>query len=125
MDWPASHISKGLLRLYLVLSIPWALGLGYVAYDSHQGYVSYRETAHEWLAKLEEAQDDPKAAAREQTLKRATGDDYRSMFDNNIFWRDKLQDREKLALKALPILPIGLPILWLAFVWVKARFRRT
>jgi hypothetical protein len=108
MIWPAPHIRKGLLRLYFVLVIPWVLVLGYIAYDNHNWYVSYRETSREWLVKVESAPD---------------RQDYRSIHEADVFWRDKLLDRRNAALVALPVLPIGLPVLWLAFVWISSGFR--
>ena len=109
MNWPAPHIRKGLLRLYLVLAVPWILVLSYIAYDNHRWYVSYRETSREWLAKIDAAPD---------------REDYRSEHADIVAWRDKLQERRDMALTALPVLPIGLPVLWLAFVWVSSGFRR-
>lgn len=65
--------------------------------------------SRDWLAKIEARPD------RE--------DDYRSFHENTVAWRDKLKERRNMALTALPVLPIGLPILWLVFVWVRSGFR--
>jgi hypothetical protein len=72
---------------------------------------------------MEESRTDPIAAAANKGLNEAIGETSASMFDGAIAWRNRATDRLRFSLLALPIIPLGLPILYIAVAWFRAGFR--
>src|SRR5258708_1533684 len=66
------HIRRGLIRLYIAISVPWIAWFGYQAYD---------------------------------------------------FW-DEDEELFERAILALPVIPVGAPILYFIALWIAAGFRK-
>ena len=97
---------RGLLRLYFVLAVPWALWFGYVTYEDHRVYSFNRD----YTEAFDKLPPDPKKDWSNYYRAAADRDEYRKRRDNNLAW--------------LAIVPIGYPIAALGLLWVAAGFRR-
>lgn len=96
------HWRKGLMRLYLVLTIPWAITFGYLAYDAQRVYAYNRD--------FTELVDSHPGTDRKYYMQAAV-------------LRDQFHIERDWALKWLAVVPLGLPLLIGAFVWISAGFR--
>jgi len=122
---PPKNIRRGLLRIYVLLAVPWLCGFGYLAYSSYHASLRWQDLAKTWQQKMEQAQSDPTAMAVENAMRRAVGETSETMLNGAIEEQDKSQRTLHFALAALPMIPLGLPILYIAFLWVVAGFRRS
>lgn len=125
MSWPPAHARRGFLRLYILMTISWAAVFGYLAYRSNYQVSRWQGEADTWLARVNRIKIDPAAAQVDKTLMMAVGESAESMFNGAIEERDKYRQRRVYALTALPLVPLGLPLFWLAFVWAAAGFQKT
>jgi hypothetical protein len=97
MGEPASHRwHRGFLRLYLVVAAFWLIGFGYTAYDAN------RRISHD----------------------RSFSAAYPGVNTREIMEElDEQLPRRTFALYALPLFPVGAPILYLIAMWILAGFR--
>jgi hypothetical protein len=109
MQWP-SNIRRGIWRIYILLTVPWIAALCYVAYSSHVESVRSHGWAIVWM--------DSQAKA----TKDRTGENFSSLIDMHLDEYQAARHRRNRALIALPVIPIGLPLLWLAVSWIAAGF---
>jgi hypothetical protein len=114
------------------------LVLGFVAYEGHRAAVDGRADASSWSRSAEES--DREARERrvladelgysgEQRKEFIRETETRSIVTSAIYRsatsrRDEGTRRRNLALWALPMVPVGAPILWFIFLWVAAGFRK-
>jgi hypothetical protein len=106
---PASHRwHHGFLRLYLVVAAFWLIGFGYTAYDANR--------------QMSIASREMKGA---DALYRDSGwtDEFwnKTYRDQQEQW-DEQKGRRTFALYALPLFPVGAPILYLISMWIIAGF---
>jgi hypothetical protein len=94
---------KGLLRLYVVLAVPWALWFGYAVFQDDRVYSYNREYV--------------------EAFDRNPGKDW-TYYHRAAGYRDEYLNRRNENLIWLAIIPIGYPITALALLWVVAGFRR-
>lgn len=88
---------KRLLRLYVAITIPWVLWFGYAAYQTHAVYAFNRD----YMAALD-----------------ATPGADRSNYFRSALVRDEYLIQRNLDLKWMAIVPLGLPIVIAAGMWV-------
>ena len=100
------HWRLGLVRLYLVVVCVWLSGFGYAAYDANRQFTR----AQEFL----------RASDTEKRM------GHPIVYDQTDVarWLTEQTERRSLALWALPLFPIGAPILYLVGMWILARLRR-
>ena len=113
MSWPPFHARRGLLRLYILLVVPWVGILGYIAYDAHGTYLTFTRYVAGHVR------------SHENIPITQLGADYFTTMRISAQAGDAARQRRDNALIALPVIPIGLPLLWLAFLWVSAGFRQS
>ena len=92
-----------------------ALGciLGYIAYDAHGTYLTFTRYVAGHVR------------SHENIPITQLGADYFTTMRISAQAGDAARQRRDNALIALPVIPIGLPLLWLAFLWVSAGFRQS
>lgn len=95
---------KGLLRLYVVLALPWVVWFGYAAYQDHRVY-AFRQS---YMDAFERLVDRTK--------------NWGLYYESEQIRDDFLRSRNR-NLKLLPALPFGLPLVALIIWWVAAGFR--
>jgi hypothetical protein len=96
---------SGWLRIYLVATVLWVGWFGYELYDAnHQ-----RARALDYM----------------QTCKNAYALHQLCAYDLNELGQDAGEQlrREQISMKALPVIPVGLPIVFLVVLWVLRGFR--
>ena len=93
----------GLLRLYIILAVPWAIWFGYAAYQAHSGYASSRDYANKF----------EKHPAKDW-----------SNYHQAVKERDEFLVARNSNLISLSVVPVGYPIAVLALLWVVAGFQR-
>ena len=94
---------RGLIRLYIVLTVPWVMGCGYLAYKAHRVYAFNRDHVN--------------------AVDATPGTNHRNYALSAIL-RDEFHRKRDFDLEWLPVVPVGLPILLVAFGWIRAGFRR-
>jgi hypothetical protein len=116
------HIRKGLLRLYLVLTVIWVAAFGYIAYHANANSEQFAHRAWEWNQKADQAAKDPAEASFER---RFGGEGFYGQTAAEMSgWSEKESERRDFAFYMLPLLPVGLPVLYLVVVWITAGFRK-
>ena len=100
------HWRLGLVRLYLVIVCVWLGWFGYAAYDANR--------------QLNRAQEFLRASDAEKRRGHPIAYDQSDV----EAWLTDQTERRSLALWALPLFPIGAPVLYLVGMWILARLRR-
>jgi hypothetical protein len=103
---PGLHWRLGVVRLYLVVACVWLCGFGYAAYDANRQL----NQAHEFLRASDAETRRGHPIAYDQS--------------DVATWLTDQTERRSLALWALPLFPIGAPVLYLVGMWILARLRR-
>lgn len=91
-----------LLRLYIVLAVPWCAWFGYWAVEAHQIYAFNRD----YVDAIDRASGADRRGYMESAVLR---DRFLKVRDSNLIW--------------LAIVPLGYPFASLAFLWVIAGWR--
>jgi hypothetical protein len=101
------HLRRGLLRLYIAINLPWIAWFGYELYDANRQYQSARGFL--------------KIVWNDRLIGRPTAYDEPELLE----WATDQERRRTLAIRALPVMPAGAPILYLFVVWVITGFRKS
>ena len=96
------HWRLGHVRLYLVVVCVWLSGFGYAAYDANRQFNRAQEFLH--------ASDTERRMGHPITYDQA----------DVATWLTDQTERRLLALWALPLFPIGAPVLYLVGMWILA-----
>jgi hypothetical protein len=96
---------RGWLRLYLVISVVWVGWFGYDLYDAHK----QRASALDFMQTCNNA----------YTLHQLCAHDVNDLSK----WAGDELARERFAVKALPIVPAGLPIVFFVALWIRRGFK--
>ena len=99
---PGLYWRPGLVRLYLVVVCVWLSGFGYAAYDANRQFNRAQEFLH--------ASDTERRMGHPITYDQA----------DVATWLTDQTERRLLALWALPLFPIGAPVLYLVGMWILA-----
>jgi hypothetical protein len=118
------HLRRGLFRLYVAVTIPWVAWFGYMAFDADQQAKRAQIRSTELLRQMERSQNDSVAAQAQKTVEGLLGSTYQEDFEDDIKLRDEQTARRKIAVYALPAVPLGGPLLCFVVVWVVAGFRK-
>jgi hypothetical protein len=104
----------GYLRLYVVVTLLWLVATGAVAYFSNATARTCQETTTIFaqLSRTEMSYAKEVSKDTEQNLAAAS-----------TCWQEN-RDRASQALLAVPVVPLSLPIIYFAWLWVAAGFRR-
>jgi len=97
---PGLYWRPGLVRLYLVVVCVWLSGFGYAAYDANRQFNRAQEFLH--------ASDTERRMGHPITYDQA----------DVATWLTDQTERRLLALWALPLFPIGAPVLYLVGMWI-------
>ena len=127
------HIRRGLIRLYLILLIPWVTWNGYNAYEANKS-IRYAETRLDEFYRLSSILDDPTTStaqiayarrelgfmALSRGLSHATNDDIENAFREILdYGRDRLTTAVYAVLAAVMV-----PLLYPIALWIVAGFRK-
>lgn len=97
---------NGWLRIYIVLTAMWGGWFGYQAWDGNR----QESKAMGYLVGMAYEAAQGKKSAYNQT----------ELQD----WADEQRGRRDFALKALPIIPLGLPVFYFLVMWIAQGFKR-
>jgi hypothetical protein len=121
MHWPPKYTRRGLLRIYILLACAWIIGIGYISVGAHRAAIFSGEREDSAYAAEQDFMDD--AVKNNRPISKAQLDKLGVPFES---WKRKRQEmfaRRNTALMALPLVPLGLPLLWVIYVWVASGFR--
>jgi hypothetical protein len=124
MTLPPKNIRTGLIRIYLLIAIPWILWFSYQTYTSYILYCNWRDWGTTHLHKLEDIRNNQNEKKVDELLEKYLGDSTEDLFYEAINLRDRYKHKINDSLMALPLIPCGLPILAFAYFWVVDGFKR-
>jgi hypothetical protein len=127
-----SHIRRGFLRLYLALAIPWLAYFGYTVIDAGREYDRLQNKIQfdrDELAKPHVARVPHEPRNIFDVIPSTIDLEMVPVLKDQILELEDLKleqgARGRFALKAIPIVPLGAPILFLVVAWVVSGFRRS
>lgn len=115
---PPAHVRKGLRRLYILLTVPWLVISGYIAYTANLE----ARRSHGWaVVWMDEQAKVVRKLGHDAAMRQ---EDYTSRIEMHLDEYRAARQLRNRALMALPVVPLGLPLLWIAYLWVAAGFQK-
>ena len=133
------HIRRGLIRLYLILIIPWVIWSGYTAYEANKGLAIRNSLLDEFLNYSYEMLDDkttPLSAFERRRIENARSALGRmaSLWDPRPTTNDEIEERinkdrsyltNRLTTSIYAMLAAAMPLLlYPIFLWILAGFQK-
>ena len=137
-EFVSPRMRLGMTRLYIAVVIPWVLGFGFLAWYEHRVAEWAERQVPEWESIVKE--DDRRASERRAEADELglSGEKRRKFLRQiemdsevaRVFYKVSREERDhairlrNAALYALPIVPIGAPILWMILLMGFGRLQK-
>jgi hypothetical protein len=114
------NLKKGLIRLWIVFSIPWFAYWGWEYSDARKNAKDFQETVSDYYGRMTNAYSKYEKTKHPYDLQ--TAQSWEKNFNENVEYRNEETVRYELASKFGPTVPLALFAFGVALLWVRNGF---